>query len=1289
MMWVLLLLLYIAHTEPLISKDNKLILRNEENPCEGHVEIYRNNVLGYVGDHFWSTENEDVICKSTHCGKHDTSTDILRPIGSHVWLNEIKCNGTENHLWECQSPGWNISKARRETVKKIKCSNTVKIRLHGHKCAGAVQYSTDGQTFSGYFCAENFEPKEARLLCQSLGCGAHKEIVKGEWKAWNSNPKKMMIQCSDIGSVTNLWQCATPPGSQSCKSPASVICKGHNRLQLRGNTSNVCSGLLEDEKQTPVADRTSSPATLCQQMNCGTNVSYSEDGTNLKCTDNVSVVLMDNGKESKCYGSVYITVNGASHPVCASKWTTKEAEVVCLELGCGTIISAERKPATEGILDNVKCSGSESSLWYCRAKRDNKPFKCSSKAYVVCSGSVNSRLVDGLGKCAGKVEIHYEGRWQRVDKKEWREATSNTVCKQHNCGSWRILEKFSQGSGDFLPKTVTCLSSAKNISECTMAPTKNTNPPREKEAVGIICEEHKVVFLENACSGKVGIEQGDKTYWLSGSIETWNQKSADAVCQQMECGKADSFDTVSNSSIDTTTAVWDESYNCFSNAKSLFDCTKTTKPSDHNRTIATVTCSGNPRQLNLTNECWGTVNVCVGGKCGGVSKDTWTEQNSLKLCEELDCGTKVLLPMQQTQQSDLILKSLHSTKQTKKLDQCNVVKYGGNETSHTGSPAVVVCSGSVKAKFTSLRDKCCGNVELSYEDSWLPVCKDALDDYTTNAICEKLECGQVEEVVDYFGTTPAGPFISKVQCPKNGKKSLGECSISSAQARCSLGGIKCSGWRKLELSNACHGEVCVRSKGKRSAVSSEGWNEAHGELLCKQLQCGSLISNKTITLNSSVANTSFSCAGDGNVRNIWDCEKSTSPSKKQLYIECRDDAKATLSKKCSGEVKLNNISVCGSNWNKIYSDLVCQEQNCSNAIAYRRTSVKEDKLFRFSCDSHHYKLSQCNRYQQKCKDVVSVTCVASVELNTTEKCGGQIQIRYENNWKKVCPLTEFGREFKQKLCRELNCGDYISNVKGTYKERVSLDMQLSCSTNHMDIKHCVSLKSCQNVKPAEIYCNGYVGRGPDPPPIVAIIAGVGSLLVLVIVIVVLVRVNVVKKAKKHINASSRMFSRAEGEFESGDYEDVTSKANEMENLRRGRFRSNAEFTTENDAHSTSSLPYDDIDEAAESHPLTSQASDAGASGGSYIQEGVLDQREGTNHTQQILTCNHSCLLTDGVTYEVDDPLENYDDIEVSPEATQTKAEVHGSLQTPTESVAAAPLGVMQGEEDYLVPGHDG
>lgn len=103
--------------------------------------------------------------------------------------------------------------------------------------------------------------------------------------------------------------------------------------------------------------------------------------------------------------------------------------------------------------------------------------------------------------------------------------------------------------------------------------------------------EHKDVFLSgnDSCNGIVGIEHGTKTYWLSGSHNTWNKEAANAVCQQMNCGRAINFSSFPTDSMKNY--VINVSYNCF-NITSLFKCENITMPSNHISTVATVTCSG-------------------------------------------------------------------------------------------------------------------------------------------------------------------------------------------------------------------------------------------------------------------------------------------------------------------------------------------------------------------------------------------------------------------------------------------------------------------------------------------------------------------------------------------------------------------------------------------------------------------------------------------------------------------------------------------------------------------------
>ncbi|XP_063321491.1 scavenger receptor cysteine-rich type 1 protein M160 [Pelmatolapia mariae] len=1271
MMWFLLLLLHLAHIELMISQaEDKLILKNKGGyPCEGYLEVYHNNIWGFVGDKHWDKNTEKVVCKSTHCGEpvENSVTDIPKPSKhSTIWLNELKCEGDESTLWECKHPGWNYSDYSRVTVKKITCSSNITLSLDGPKCAGAVQYSVDGIT-QGYFCNNNIGEKEARLLCESLGCGGLREIPlseRGDRERFKK-ASKMKLDCSAFKKADpdHLWQCVNGnDDSASCK-PFSVICEGYTRLQLKGNQSNVCSGQLEKEENNnwvPV-QQDNFTFDVCQQMHCGNSLSTNKN-LNVTCTDEVKVVLRS-GKDSKCYGTVNFEVNGSVDPVCASTWTKKEAELVCKELGCGELIYTKEHQNSRGIMDHVSCKGNESSLWHCKAQH-GKDIQCSKQPYVVCSGSVEVKLADGPGRCAGRLEIKHEGQWKKVPENEWTDVQSAAVCKQLQCGEKGKTEKFSQGSGSFL--SITCPTNKKisNISECLTENSKKQLLDQETGAVGITCEGHKVVFLSGTCSGHVGIEHGREIYWLSGSNETWNNVSADTVCQQMHCGNAASFSF--NSRADMINKVWKDSFSCSSRKKSLFECNQTTPlPPDHHNSTAYVKCSGNI-EMRLTNSCWGKVRIRVEGKEGDMCADTWTEDKSVKLCEKLNCGTPIKAH-NSPKDGDILFNSLHTTNQTTDLTQSIFVKNQDNDKSCKQKPAYVVCSGSVKPRFSIPSYKCFGNIEVEYEGKWIPVCEDALKDTNNrNTICQELKCGDAVETLPYFGPAPADKLaISNLNCIANANSPLSACSsITASTAACKHSGLRCSEWRTMVPDKkACSGTVLVHWRQGPSAVSRDDFNETEKKRLCQDMDCGGYQSTnknhpQTIEIDS-FWNKRFSCGK--NPGSIWECENKTTPSRKEpVFIECQNEPNVSLSQDCRGEVRIDGVPVCASNWDLSNGDLsyahrVCQEKLCGNAVFIKpkAPSKGSGNIYHVSCEKYHSILGQCRRTKGKCDtNVVFITCSESVKFRTAEK-HGVLEVNYRYNWERVCPFNP-SQDLKAKLCKEINNETHSGS---TEIKQVNLETTLEFNNDTMDVKRTVKQRSCGKVSPAEILCYEPPPTPPPPSstPIAPIIVGVGFLLVVVILILVFVRFYL-KRARK---SSSRMLPDKEMEFESGEYEDVTNKENEMEDLSHGRARSEAELISEKDGQSVSSLPYEDV-EADEARPLTFPG------------------------TTAININTHE----DGVAYEVEDPQENYDDIDTIPGTTQTTAEVHDSPQTSHDLNTAAP-GLVERDEDYLEPDVDG
>lgn len=121
-------------------------------------------------------------------------------------------------------------------------------------------------------------------------------------------------------------------------------------------------------------------------------------------------------------------------------------------------------------------------------------FKCLSPPTVLCcvAASVGVRLVDGPGRCAGRLEIQLGPRESmRVEDSESIKASLPSICRLLGCGNKvrNVKEMFSQGSGDFFPLDVNCAPGADNISDCIKYNFRSS--PGKGKALMLTCEgEH-------------------------------------------------------------------------------------------------------------------------------------------------------------------------------------------------------------------------------------------------------------------------------------------------------------------------------------------------------------------------------------------------------------------------------------------------------------------------------------------------------------------------------------------------------------------------------------------------------------------------------------------------------------------------------------------------------------------------------------------------------------------------------------------------------------------------------
>ncbi|NWX78877.1 DMBT1 protein, partial [Alca torda] len=92
--------------------------------CAGRVEVQHNGRWGTVCDDDWGMPDAAVVCRQLGCG-----TALAAPPGAWfgegsgpIWLNGLRCRGTEERLVLCRHRGWRPHVCAHEEDASAVCS---------------------------------------------------------------------------------------------------------------------------------------------------------------------------------------------------------------------------------------------------------------------------------------------------------------------------------------------------------------------------------------------------------------------------------------------------------------------------------------------------------------------------------------------------------------------------------------------------------------------------------------------------------------------------------------------------------------------------------------------------------------------------------------------------------------------------------------------------------------------------------------------------------------------------------------------------------------------------------------------------------------------------------------------------------------------------------------------------------------------------------------------------------------------------------------------------------------
>uniref|UniRef100_A0AAQ4S038 SRCR domain-containing protein n=1 Tax=Gasterosteus aculeatus aculeatus TaxID=481459 RepID=A0AAQ4S038_GASAC len=407
-------------------------LVNSDNRCSGRVEVYHDAQWGTVCDDGWDLMDADVVCRQLGCGAARSavvSTAFGQGSGP-IWLDHVSCSGNESSISDCRHPGFGV-----------------------HNC----QHGED----AGVICDCNFEGEVRLADGGNSSCSGRVEIFhSGQWGAvcddhWDLMDAEVVCRQLGCGRVLSAPQVAHFGQGTGPIWLDDVFCRGSESKRLLWCFSKMSSSL-----------QAGSP---------------------------VRLVNSDN----RCSGRVEVYHDAQWGTVCDDGWDLMDADVVCRQLGCGAARSALTNAAQgQGSgpiwLDDVSCSGNESSITDCRQPGFGV-HNCqhAEDAGVICGLEGEVRLTDGGdSSCSGRVEIFHSGQWGAVCDDHWDLMDAEVVCRQLGCG--RVLSApqvghFGQGTGPIWLDDVFCRGSESKLSDCVHIGF-GTHDCHHGEDAGVVCE---------------------------------------------------------------------------------------------------------------------------------------------------------------------------------------------------------------------------------------------------------------------------------------------------------------------------------------------------------------------------------------------------------------------------------------------------------------------------------------------------------------------------------------------------------------------------------------------------------------------------------------------------------------------------------------------------------------------------------------------------------------------------------------------------------------------------------
>ncbi|XP_071495979.1 uncharacterized protein, partial [Diadema antillarum] len=1037
---------------------------------EGNVEVRlrRDSAWGAVCDDSWDEVDARVVCRMLGYQdvRHVVTNSYFGETSDRFNLDEVRCTGDETSIFNCNTGRIGVSNCSPLEIAGVICEPD-------HEWEGTVEIYHEGTL--GIVCDDYWDLQDASVVCGMLGYpGATRATSEATFGSGTGTILLADVQCS--GSEGHIKDCnSTGIGNHNCgpSEAAGVICNRDMRL--------------------------------------------------------VGETVPNAGRLEVYYAGEWGTV-------CDDEWDITDIDVVCRGLGFPSVLpdNLPEQPSfgsgpesMDIILDDVNCSGNETSLYQC-SHAQYLQTNCihSEDVSVTCPPAI--RLVEGITPAEGRVEVYENDEWGTVCDDDWDMDDAMVVCGALGYDSVEeaLTTDFGPGSGSIFYDNVQCTGLEDSIASCPSNGLGNHNCGHGED-VGLRCMEtvptsaEPMVTLDVRLAGANSDRQGRVEVYYDGAWGTvcdddWDIDDANVVCRMLGFPGAQSA-LLSAHFGDGSGDIVLDNVACNGSETNIAQCSHNgflVENCGHHED-ASVVCFPAVRLVDGSSYREGRVEIYYGGNWSTICNSDWDIRDAEVVCRML--GQPGVVDYRTDAgfspgSGDIILDGLQCIgNESDLISECSHGQLFENNCTHSDD-AGVICSPSVRLVGGTLENE--GRVEVFHIDQWGTVCDDGWDLQDADVVCWMLGFYRAEEALSSaeFGEGVGIIVLDDVDCVGNetdirscapGRPLKHDCShMEDASAIC----LVPTEVAKLALdvrlaagSSPSEGRVEVRYNGGWGTVCDDEWDLADASVICRSLGFpgarSALLSAFFGEGEGATVLDNVRCTGEE--ENIALCRHSgllveNCGHSEDASVVCYPMARlADGSTYREGRAELyydgDWHTVCDDSWDREDAEVLCRMvghpgAEAAHDQAYFGQGVGDIILDDVSCDGTELSLFDCDArplFEDNCghSEDAGATCSQMVRLvNGTSELEGRVEVFFGGAWGTVCD-DSWGIEEANVVCRMLGypaaAEARTSAAFGAGEGDIVLD-QLGCTGEEETILACPSnmplTHDCSHNEDAGVVC---------------------------------------------------------------------------------------------------------------------------------------------------------------------------------------------------------------------------